>query len=173
MGHERKFIESLGEEERKDYLEFLLWHYKVMDAFWFIRIEEKHGQAEAEDMNARVWGKVGQLGARGIKERFGISEKGLEGFAKALKYFPWAVLVGYELQEVDGDLVLEVPNCPAQEGRLRHGKGEYVCKEMHMNEFSDFAHEIDPDIRVICEFAPPDPHPKDCFCRWRFTMKSE
>lgn len=163
-------LDGLDPDQRDAYLEFLLWHYKVVDAFWFIRVEEEYGQSAAELLNERVWDKSAQLAARQIKSRFGPFPPGLAGFAQALAWFPWARIVGYQVQDKGDHLVIEVPDCPAQLGRLRHGKGEYACKAMHQAEFSSFAREIDPAIRVICDFAPPDPHPVGTFCRWRFTL---
>ncbi|MBG0777962.1 MAG: hypothetical protein H0S85_16165 [Desulfovibrionaceae bacterium] len=165
------FLVGRGEEAYKEYQDFLLWHYTVVDAFWFIRVEEEYGLAAAEELNARVWGKAAQLAARQIRKRFGIPEHGgLDAFETALAYFPWAVIVGYQPRREDGALVIEVAHCPSQEGRKRNGKGEYACKAMHMAEFSAFAREIDPAIVVTCEHAPPDPHPAERYCRWRFTV---
>ncbi len=161
---------GMDKAELLDYLEFLLHNYRVMDAFWFLNIEKSHGHAEACRINELVWAKTAQLAARDLCKRFGITEGGLAGFVRAQEMFPWATLVGYQFEDRGDEVILQVPECPSQTARLERGMGEYDCKGMHLAEFKAFAQEIDQGIKVECLYAPPDQHPPDHFCRWRFTM---
>lgn len=168
----KKVFQDMNREELISYLEFLLHHYRVVDAFWFINVEKDHGHEAACLYNEKVWGKATELATADLRERFGPGP-GLGGLVKALKLWPWTILVDYLIEEGDGQVLIKVPHCPPQEARLARGLGEYDCGAMHLAEFKSFAAAIDPRIAVECLFCPPGPHPPDCFCQWRFTLRED
>jgi hypothetical protein len=168
-----EIFEKMQAADLRRYIQFLLWHYRVVDAFWYLYVTEQFDEQTADRLNERVWGKVSVMAAKDLIKRFDIRQKGLAGFVKALRFFPWCILVGYQIQQQDDEVVISVPSCPTQVARTRRGLDEYACKAMHHAEFANFARAIDERINTECLFAPPDPHPEDMHCQWRFYMKSE
>ena len=41
-------LKSLDADELRNYLQFLLWHYRVVDGFWFLSVEKKFDRPSAE-----------------------------------------------------------------------------------------------------------------------------
>ena len=165
-------LENMEPAKIKDYLEFLLWHYRVIDGFWFLFVSDEIDLQTAERINERVWAKAAGMAAKDILKRFRIEEKGLKGFAKAQRLFPWTMIIGYDIAEKGDEVIISVPSCAPQVARVNKGLPEFLCKEMHRGEFENFAKVIDDRIQVECIFAPPDLHPEHTFCRWRFTIRN-
>lgn len=164
---------SMPAEQLRAYIEFLLWHYRVMDSFWYLSIAEQFDEPTADRLNEKVWDRIAAMAANDLVKRFKIAERGLQGFVRAMRYWPWCILVDYRIAERPEEVIISVPSCPTQEARTRRGLKEYNCREMHRREFSSFARQIDPHIETCCLFAPPDPRQDGLMCQWRFTMEQQ
>ncbi|MEJ2024120.1 MAG: hypothetical protein P8Y00_03740, partial [Deltaproteobacteria bacterium] len=75
-------FENMRTRDLQKYIEFLLWHYRVMDAFWFIHVAEQFDQPTAETLNEKVWGRVAGMAANDLLKRFRIQAGGLKGFVE-------------------------------------------------------------------------------------------
>jgi hypothetical protein len=162
-------LETMEAPELRNYLQFLLWHYRVVDGFWFLSVEKEYGRPAAEHLDEVVWEKIAGMSAKDLVTRFNITERGLKGLFRAFQYLPWTMIVGYHIEDKGDHLLLTVPECPTQVARVRSGLPEFHCRDMHQTEFESFARDIDPQIKVECLLAPPD-HPPDLFCKWRFSL---
>jgi hypothetical protein len=127
-----------------------------MDYFWYISVSEQFDEAIADRINGKVWGKIPTKAARDLLKRFNIQELGLDGFVKALRYWPWHILGGYQESKTSmAPLLLYPPAPPRKPGS--NGDKKYAGKEMHRGEFESFARAIDSRIQGECLSALPDP----------------
>ena len=166
-------IPQFKNEELQPYIEFMVNLFRRTDGFWFLGVEHTYGYDAAIKVNEEVWQRMGKIMTREIKEKFSIEEKGLKALAKVIRYSPWSMISEFEIDEKDEEVIVSVPHCASQEARLKKGVGEYDCKDMHLGELEGIIEEVDRNIKVECLFAPPDPHPKELFCKWRFTMNND
>jgi hypothetical protein len=59
-------MEEIRDEERKEYIDFLLRQYRLVDALWFLAVEDKFGLEAAVELNEKIWEEMGSRSAREV-----------------------------------------------------------------------------------------------------------
>ena len=150
-------------------------NWLVNDGVWFQAVEFAYGMGEAKRCNDSAWAQFSPFEAWTIKQFLNLSENsGLKGLKKALGYRLYAnINVQSILEEKPNSFVFQMNDCRVQSARKRKGLDDYPCKSGGMVEYTYFARSIDKRIKTECIGCPPDKHPDDWFCAWRFYMDSE
>lgn len=147
-------------------------NWLAMDGIWFQAIENTYGMNDAKRSNDSCWNRFSQVEGRMIKSFLGLPERaGLDGLKRALAFRMYARLNKQSIiEESPHSIVFQMNDCRVQSARKRKGLADYPCKSAGLVEYSRFAWEIDERIQTECIGCPPDDHPDDWFCAWRFTL---
>ncbi|CCG43067.1 DUF6125 family protein [Magnetospirillum molischianum] len=147
-------------------------NWLAVDGVWFQSVEKREGLAPAKVVNDSCWSVFSPLEATRIKTLGGLEENGgLPALAEALRHRLYASINEQEIVfEDDGALVMRMLKCRVQTARQRKGLTDYPCKSGGVVEYTTFAHTIDKRIVCDCIACPPDPHPEEWVCSWRFTL---
>lgn len=167
-------ILELSKETLAKIIEMYAGNALTLDGLWFTKVEENFGLDAAIEIDTKAWREYGMMEARRIKKVLEISETGTQALAKALNFQVWVRAIGmeYEFPEVSQNkLVLNVTDCRPQKARIRKGLGEFACKPVGIALFEEFAKVINPQFKMKCLVCPPDPHPPDLWCSWKFTLE--
>lgn len=145
------------------------------DGIWFQAVESVYGINDAKRCNDSCWTRFSPFEAWSIKELLELPKyPGIEGLKKALKFRMYAsVNVQSMVEEGPESIVFQMNDCRVQSARKRRGLDDYSCKSAGLVEYSRFAHGIDSRIQTECIGCPPDPHPEEWFCAWRFTIPEQ
>jgi hypothetical protein len=156
----------------RDLLEKVSVNWLANDGIWFQAVESAHGMFDAKRCNDTCWSRFSPLEAVRIKALLELPEKGgIEALKTALGYRLYAVINDQSIrQEGENSIVFRMNNCRVQAARKRKNLPDYPCKSAGMVEYPTFARTIDPRIRTECVGCPPDDHPEEWFCAWRFTL---
>lgn len=148
-------------------------NWLAMDGVWFQALEKAHGMNDAKRSNDSCWHRFSQVEARMIRNFLGLpAQAGLNGLKQALGYRLYARVNQQSiLEESPTSIVCQMNDCRVQSARKRKGMDDYPCKSAGLVEYSRFAWEIDERIHTECIGCPPDPHPPEWFCAWRFVLE--
>ncbi len=155
--------------------ESLAINWLANDGVWFQAVEFSRGMFDAKRCNDSCWSNFSPFEAWSIKQFLGLPEKsGLEGLKKALRFRLYATInVQTIIDESPTSIVFQMNDCRVQKARKRKGLEDYPCKSGGMAEYPTFAEAIDPGIQTQCIGCPPDEHPGEWYCAWRFTITEE
>lgn len=147
-------------------------NWLVNDGIWFQTLEFSRDMNDAKRCNDTCWARFSPVEAESIKKILGLSDQsGIEGLKKALEFRLYSCINKQVLEfENDHSVVLYMTDCRVQSARKRKGLDDYPCKSGGLTEYTTFAETIDPNIKTECIGCPPDQHPEEWFCGWRFTI---
>lgn len=142
------------------------------DGVWFQAVENKYGMFDAKRCNDSGWGQFSPFEAWSVAKYLKLPKNpGLEGLKKALDYRLYAFINKQEItDETNNSFVFKMIDCRVQSARKRKGLDDYPCKSAGIVEYRSFAEAIDPAIKTECIACPPDKHPEDWFCAWKFSI---
>lgn len=166
---------DMDEEKLTALLEAFSANWLANDGIWFQAVEKKVGMFDAKRCNDTCWTRFSPLEAARIKDLVGLPEQGgLEALKTALDYRLYARLNEQAIvEETPDSFVFQMVDCRVQSARKRKNMEEYPCESVGIVEYSTFARTIDSRIKTECVGCPPNSHPKEWYCAWRFSMEKD
>jgi len=147
-------------------------NWLVNDGVWFQAVEFDRGMIDAKRCNDSCWAQFSPYEARAIKNFLNLPENpGLEGLKKALNFRMYSIINKQSIvEEKEKSFIFQMNDCRVQSARKRKNLDDYPCKSAGMVEYNYFARAIDSRIKTECIGCPPDEHPDQWYCAWRFYM---
>ena len=168
----RDLLADLDESRLLQLQEALHTSWLAADGVWFQAVEKNSGMDEAKRVNDTCWARFAPLEAYRIKARLGLPEHpGLHGLKQALTCRMYAYINEWDfVDETTDAFTFRMNRCRVQDARMRKGLADYPCKSGGTVEYTGFARTVDSRIQTECIGCPPDPHPAEWVCAWRFTL---
>jgi hypothetical protein len=169
----RKELVGLPQEQLIGMLEDAAKNWLAHDGLWFLAVEADHGMETAIKHDQTTWERFTVFEAKRIMKRHGIEPgSGLAGLKKALKYRLYAHLNIQEIvEETENSFIFRMNDCRVQSARKRDNRPDFPCKPVGKSEYAKFAEAIDPRINTECICCPPDDHPDNYYCSWKFSLE--
>ena len=163
---------EMSEDALNDLKDSVAKNWLVNDGVWFQAIEFANGMIDAKRCNDSCWGQFSPFEAHSIKKLLDLPENpGLEGLKKALNFRIYqSINTQSFVDETPDSFVFQMNKCRVQNARQRKGLEDYPCKSGGVVEYTYFARTIDKRITTKCLGCPPDQHPEEWFCAWKFTI---
>ena len=169
---DREILRHHSKEELIDLLEIAAKNWLAHDGLWFLAAEDAFDMETAIELDRHAWEQFTVIEAKRIMRFLDIEPGGgIPALKKALQYRLYARLNEQEMIDVDErTFIFRMNDCRVQAARKRKGLPDFPCKPVGLVEYANFATTIDPRFETECIACPPDPHPDEYWCAWKFTL---
>ncbi|MBW2608598.1 MAG: cytosolic protein [Deltaproteobacteria bacterium] len=163
---------DMSKESLTELLDSVAVNWLANDGVWFQAVEFESGMNDAKRCNDSCWAHFSPFEAWSIKKYLALPQNpGLEGLKKALGFRLYARINTQSfIDEGPDSFIFQMNECRVQYARKSKGLDDYPCKSGGMVEHTYFARSIDPRIKTECIGCPPDEHPDEWYCAWRFKI---
>jgi len=164
---------ELSREDLAALKEDVAVNWLANDGVWFQAVEFSQSMSDAKHCNDSCWSLFSPFEAWSVRRFLNLpTNPGLDGLKLALQFRLYATINSQSIvDETNDSIVFQMNECRVQAARKRKGLDDYPCKSAGMIEYPSFAESIDPRIKTECVGCPPDEHPPEWFCAWRFTLE--
>ncbi len=169
---DRKMLAEFPMEKLLDYFFLQIRNIWRVDGLYFLSAEKRFDTDVTTEIDADVWEIMATIEAKSLQRMFNVAENpDLATIINLLRKSSWALDQPFKTIDVDDkQAVLSIDRCRTQEARLSKGLREFPCKKVRFGYLRNFAKTLNPKVEVNCLICPPDKHPKDLWCKWKFTM---
>ena len=175
------FLLQMDEAELRALAESLAANWLAADGVWFqaAEAESATGMHDAKRINDTCWSRFSPFEAMRIRELLDLPPattplQGLDQLATALQHRLYAHLNVQDIVDrTSHGFTFRMRQCRVQKARKRKGLEDYPCKSGGTVEYTTFAAAFHPEIRTECIACPPDPHPEEWHCAWRFSVAAQ
>lgn len=167
-----KVLVDMPEQKIDELREAVAVNWLANDGVWFQAVEFSEGMFTAKACNDAAWGEFSPYEALRIKRLLELGEfPGIKGLTRAMELRLYSTVnIQSFANETETSVEFYMNNCRVQSARKRKGLDDYPCKSGGIIEYTTFAKTIDARIKTEVIGCPPDKHPDDWFCGWRFYI---
>ena len=165
-------VKNLDREGLLRLLDAISLNWLANDGVWFQAVEERFGMDGAKRCNDTCWSRFSPYEALRIKKLLGLpASPGLSGLKRALGFRMYARINKQSIIDVDErSFIFRMEECRVQVARKRRKLPDYPCKSAGLVEYPFFASAVDSRIVTECVGCPPDEHPEEWYCSWKFSL---
>lgn len=164
-------LAGMPREKLVDLIDAVSINWLAGDGLWFQAVEQRQEMYTAKRCNDTCWAKFSPIEATRIKDLLHLPESGgLDALETALGYRLYSRINVQATERQDSNLIFRMVECRVQKARKSKGLDDYPCKSAGVVEYSSFARAIDSRIKTECIACPPDVHPNEWSCAWKFYI---